>query len=88
MPITESDRLVLATSVGGDVRQPASYLNLRTSPEVRATIAGLTRAMTVRTATEEERADFWPRITAVFVGYTRYQRRTERQIPVVILGPG
>jgi len=85
VPITNGDRLVLVASFGGDERHPAWYLNLQANPEVRATTAGSTRTMIARIATEEERADLWPRITSVFEGYARYQKRTERPIPVVIL---
>jgi deazaflavin-dependent oxidoreductase (nitroreductase family) len=87
VPIVDGDRLVLVASFGGDDRHPAWYLNLQANPEVRATIAGSTRTMIARTATEEERAELWPRITSVFEGYARYQERTERPIPVVILEP-
>jgi deazaflavin-dependent oxidoreductase (nitroreductase family) len=87
VPITDGDRLVLVASFGGDDRHPAWYLNLQANPEVRATIAGSTRTMIARIATEEERAELWPRITSVFEGYARYQKRTERPIPVVILEP-
>jgi len=88
VPIVDADLLVLVASFGGDDRHPAWYLNLRANPVVRATIAGSTRAMIARTATEEERAELWPRITSVFEGYARYQARADRQIPVVILEPG
>ncbi|HEU4493857.1 MAG TPA: nitroreductase/quinone reductase family protein, partial [Rubrobacteraceae bacterium] len=43
--------------------------------------------MIARIASKEERAELWPRITSVFEGYARYQERTERPIPVVILEP-
>jgi deazaflavin-dependent oxidoreductase (nitroreductase family) len=88
VPIVEGDRLVLVASYGGDDRHPAWYLNLRANPEVRVTMAGSTRTMMARTATEEERAELWPRITSAYGGYARYQERTERRIPVVILEPG
>ena len=87
VPISDGDRLVLVASFGGDDRHPAWYLNLKTNPEVRVTTAGSTRSMIARIATEEERAKVWPRITSVFEGYARYQKRTERPIPVVILEP-
>ena len=87
VPIADGDRLVLVASFGGDDRHPAWYLNLKANPEVRATTAGSTRTMIARIATEEERARLWPRITSVFDGYARYQERTERPIPVVILEP-
>jgi deazaflavin-dependent oxidoreductase (nitroreductase family) len=87
VPIIDGERLVLVASFGGDDRHPAWYLNLRSNPEVRVTIAGSTRTMIARRATEEERAELWPQITSVYEGYARYQKRTHRQIPVVILEP-
>jgi hypothetical protein len=32
-----------------------------------------------------ERAELWPRIVAAYRGYADYQRRTEREIPVIVL---
>jgi deazaflavin-dependent oxidoreductase (nitroreductase family) len=87
VPIVEEDHFVLVASFGGDDRHPAWYLNLRANPEVRVRMAGSTRTMIARTATEEERAELWPRITSAHGGYARYQRRTDRRIPVVILEP-
>jgi deazaflavin-dependent oxidoreductase (nitroreductase family) len=86
-PIVEDDRLVLVASFGGDDRDPAWYRNLKANPQVRATIAGSTRTMIARTATDQERAQLWPQITARYQGYARYQERTKRPIPVVILQP-
>src|SRR5215203_3916573 len=85
--IVDGDRVVLVASFGGDDRHPAWYLNLQANPEVRVTMAGSTHTMMARTATEEERAELWPRITSAYGGYARYQKRTERPIPVVILEP-
>src|SRR5829696_9334447 len=50
-PIVEGERMVLVASFGGDDRHPAWYLNLRSDPEVRVTIAGSTRTMVARIAT-------------------------------------
>ena len=87
VPIVDGDRLVLVASFGGDDRHPAWYLNLQANPEVRVTMAGTTRTKIARTATEEEKAELWSQIISVFEGYARYQKRTEREIPVVILEP-
>ncbi|MGZ0218413.1 MAG: nitroreductase/quinone reductase family protein [Acidimicrobiales bacterium] len=43
--------------------------------------------MTARIADEAERAELWPKITAVYKGYAGYQRKTDREIPVVLLEP-
>ena len=45
------------------------------------------REVRARTASPPERAELWPRITAAYPGYARYQRRTQREIPVVICEP-
>ena len=87
VPIIDGDRLVLVASFGGDDRHPEWYLNLQSNPEVHVTSAGLTRTMIARITTEAERAELWPQIISVFEGYARYQKRTERPIPVVILEP-
>ena len=87
VPIVDGDRLVLVASFGGDDRHPAWYLNLQANPEVRVTMAGSTHTMIARTATQQERAELWPQITSAYGGYARYQERTKRQIPVVILEP-
>ncbi len=86
-PVREPGRVVLVASKGGDERDPEWYRNLVANPEVELTIDGTTQPMRARTATETERADLWPRIVAAYSGYAGYQRRTARQIPVVIVEP-
>jgi hypothetical protein len=38
-------------------------------------------------ATPEEKAVLWPKVVAAYQGYEGYQRKTTRDIPVVILTP-
>lgn len=86
-PVVDGERVVLVASFGGDARHPAWFLNLRDHPDVVVTMEGRTRPMRARVATAEEKAELWPRITSTYRGYAAYQRRTERDIPVVILEP-
>ncbi len=86
-PIIDERRIVLVASKGGDDRHPDWYHNLVADPSVELTHAGATRRMTARTATPEEKAELWPKITASYKGYAGYQKRTERDIPVVICEP-
>lgn len=87
VPVQEDGRYVLVASKGGDDRHPDWYLNLVADPEVELTIDGTTLPFTARTATAEEKAELWPRIVAAYKGYAGYQKRTERDIPVVICVP-
>jgi deazaflavin-dependent oxidoreductase (nitroreductase family) len=86
-PVYEPDRIVLVASKGGDDRDPQWYRNLVAHPDVGVTVRGETRPMRARTATEDERAELWPRIVKAYRGYGQYQHRTERIIPVVIVEP-
>ena len=83
-PIHDDARVVLVASKGGDDRHPDWYRNLVANPSVEITIAGETRTMLARTASPEEKDELWPTITAAYKGYASYQRRTDRDIPVVI----
>ncbi len=86
-PVHSDDRLVIVASKGGDDHHPAWFLNLRDNPSVKVTMQGSTRPMTARVATSEEKAELWPQIVEANDGYAGYQRKTERDIPVVILTP-
>lgn len=84
-PVHDDDRVVLVASYGGDPRHPTWFLNLRDDPDVEITMLGRTRRMKARVATPDEKQEFWPRIVEAYKGYGQYQRRTDRDIPVVIL---
>ncbi len=87
-PIIENDTVVVVASRGGDPIHPAWYLNLRDDPRVWLARPGEpAREMTARTATPEERAELWPRVVAAYRGYGDYQKRTDREIPLVLLTP-
>lgn len=86
-PIHDEQRVVLVASKGGDDRHPQWYRNLVAQPDVEVTIGGQTRALRARTASTDEKAELWPQITSAYEGYAGYQRRTERDIPVVICEP-
>jgi len=82
--IADGDRLVLIASNGGAARHPDWYLNLTANPSVTVQRGGEHVAMVARTAGSAERADLWQRAVALYSGYAAYQRRTSREIPVVI----
>lgn len=86
-PLQEGDRIVFVASKGGDDRDPDWYRNLVATPDVEVTIHGETKALRARTASPEEKAELWPRIVASYKGYDGYQKRTRRDIPVVICEP-
>ncbi len=86
-PICEAGLVVLVASKGGHSENPDWYRNLVAEPQVELTIDGELRPMVARTASPEEKAELWPRITAAYKGYDGYQRSTDRDIPVVMCTP-
>jgi deazaflavin-dependent oxidoreductase (nitroreductase family) len=86
-PVQDGERIVLVASYGGDDRHPTWFLNVRDNPDVEITMDGKTRSMRARVASPEEKADLWPRVVAAYSGYGQYQRRTDRDIPLVICEP-
>ena len=86
-PIVDGDDVVLVASKGGRDTHPLWYLNLVAQPDVEIKMAGTTRPMRARTADAEERKVLWPRITSSYKGYAGYEKKTDREIPVVILEP-
>ena len=80
--------LVIVASRGGDAAHPAWYLNLVDDPRVRVGRPGQdARAMIARVADDAERERLWPEVVRAYRGYAGYQRKTTRQIPLVILEP-
>jgi len=86
-PVHDDDKVVVVASYGGDDRDPAWYLNLRDHPDVEILFEGKRRAMRARVADPAEKEALWPEIVTAYKGYGQYQKRTERDIPVVILEP-
>ncbi len=86
-PVVDGETVVLVASYGGDSRHPAWYLNLSANPDVVLERDGRATPMRARTASAEEKAALWPRIVASYRGYGGYQKRTDRDIPVVLLTP-
>lgn len=88
-PIMSPERVVLVASKGGDDRDPEWFRNLVADPdvEVKVIATGEVRRLRARVAGPEEKAAMWPTIVAAYKGYAGYQRRTERDIPVLICEP-
>jgi deazaflavin-dependent oxidoreductase (nitroreductase family) len=78
------DYLVVA-SHGGSAEPPAWYLNLREHPEAELQVLAYTFRVRARDATPEEKPAMWREMTSYWPAYDDYQRKTEREIPVVVL---
>lgn len=85
--IPDGDDLVLVASDGGSPQHPQWYRNLVADGRVEIQRGAAHLPMQARTATAQERARLWPVVVGVYRGYAAYQRRTSREIPLVVLEP-
>ena len=79
-----SDYVVIA-SKGGAPAHPAWYLNLEANPEVQVQVKADKFKARARTASGSERDPLWAKMVEIYGPYAEYQKKTDRQIPVVVL---
>ncbi|MER5643209.1 nitroreductase family deazaflavin-dependent oxidoreductase [Streptosporangium sp. NPDC002524] len=77
--------LLVVASKGGSDKPPLWYLNLQENPEVEVQVLGDRFRARARTATPEEKPELWSIMTAAWPAYDEYTRKTDREIPVVVL---
>lgn len=85
--LPEGERLIVVASNGGQASHPAWYLNLRANPRVSVQLGNQTHPMIAQTTQGEERALLWSRVIQEYPAYENYQRKTDREIPIVVLQP-
>ena len=81
----DGDRLVIVGSVGGAARDPDWVGNLAAEPVATVRVDGEDRPVLARVAEDPERERLWTLACEAFPLYRTYQRKTERQIPVIVL---
>jgi proline iminopeptidase len=78
---------VIIGSKGGASTQPAWYHNLCANPRVELQVGTQSLSAEARIASGAERARLWQMMVDVYPPYADYQRKTSREIPVVVLEP-
>jgi deazaflavin-dependent oxidoreductase (nitroreductase family) len=87
MYVEDGDDVILIASKGGYPKNPGWFHNLKANPETTVQVGPEKRRVRARVASAEERERLWPKAVEVWPDYDDYQKRTERQIPMVILEP-
>lgn len=85
----DGDRYIVVASKGGAPDNPAWYHNLKANPVATVEVGGETGTetfkVTAHEAEGEERQRLFAERVAIAPGFGEYQRKTSRQIPVMIL---
>lgn len=78
-------RYLLIPSNGGADDAPSWYLNLLDNPEVYLQVGAEKFTAQARLATDDEKPALWQVMTKIFPTYNTYQKKSARDLPVVIL---
>jgi deazaflavin-dependent oxidoreductase (nitroreductase family) len=81
----DGDRYVVIASKGGAPTHPAWYHNLVANPEVTLEVLGEKFPTRARVAEGEEHDRLYRNQAELMPAFAEYQRKTSRQIPVVVL---
>lgn len=78
---------IIVASKGGAPEHPGWYRNMLVHPEVEIQVGTKKMKARARTATGAEREQLWATALKFWPPYADYQRKTDREIPVVVLDP-
>jgi deazaflavin-dependent oxidoreductase (nitroreductase family) len=83
----DGENLVLVASKGGYPKNPAWFHNLVAHPDTTVQVGARHLNVHARVAAGEERERLWALMVGVYGGYEGYRKRTDREIPLVVLEP-
>jgi deazaflavin-dependent oxidoreductase (nitroreductase family) len=83
----DGNQLVLVASKGGHPKNPAWFHNLRANPDTTVQVGSERRQVRARVARPEERGRLWEMAVDTYAGFDEYQRRADREIPLIVLEP-
>jgi F420H(2)-dependent quinone reductase len=85
--VMDGEDFVIIASKGGAPTHPAWYLNLRDNPDATVEIGDREVRVSAEEADPEEKARLWGKMVEIYPTYDDYQKKTEREIPLLILRP-
>jgi deazaflavin-dependent oxidoreductase (nitroreductase family) len=85
--VKEDQSFALVASFAGAPKHPAWYSNIEANPNVELQVGRQRFLALARRASADEKARLWPKLVASYPRYEDYQKRTTREIPVVIVTP-
>ncbi len=83
----DGEQYIIIASAGGAPKHPTWWLNLQSNPQAKIQVGARVISVEAKQAEGEERARLWAIIAENYKNFVGYQKRTTREIPVVILTP-
>ncbi|HEY7355264.1 MAG TPA: nitroreductase family deazaflavin-dependent oxidoreductase [Ktedonobacterales bacterium] len=85
--IRDGASYVVTASNSGKERHPGWLFNLRSNPHGTIDVHGGQRSVVAEVAAPEKRKELWARLLEIAPMYGGYEKRTQREIPMVLLHP-
>lgn len=83
----DADRFIVIASNSGSPKDPTWWLNLKSNPQAKVQVGSQVISVTARQADPQESQRLWSIIADKYKGFLEYQKRTTREIPIVVLTP-
>jgi deazaflavin-dependent oxidoreductase (nitroreductase family) len=87
MRVEHQGEYAIVASFGGAAKNPVWYFNVVAEPSVQLRDGAVQQNMLAREVHGEERVTWWARAVESYPTYAEYQKKTDREIPVLVLKP-
>jgi deazaflavin-dependent oxidoreductase (nitroreductase family) len=81
------DGYVIVASNAGLPTHPAWYFNLKSNPQVTVQVLDQVISATAEVLSGEARTQAWRQVIATAPAYANYEKKTTREIPLILLRP-
>ena len=85
--IMDGSAYVITASAGGADKNPGWFFNIRSNPQATIQVKDMHIKVTAEVAEPEKKSELWAQLVEVAPNFAGYQKRTSREIPMVILHP-
>lgn len=83
----DGENFVVVASNGGAASHPDWWMNLVANPEAEVEISRKKIRVRAEGVEGEEKRRLWAQLVAMYPSYAAYGRKTDREIPVIVLRP-
>ncbi|MGF1646143.1 MAG: nitroreductase family deazaflavin-dependent oxidoreductase [Kineosporiaceae bacterium] len=83
--LPDGNRMIIAASNAGRVKDPDWYANVMTHPRLTVEVGTETFAVDATELLGQERDEVWQRLVEAMPGFGEYQRGLDRRIPLLAL---
>jgi F420H(2)-dependent quinone reductase len=85
--IRDGSAYVITASAGGADKHPGWFFNVRSNPQATIEVKDKRISVVAEVAGSEKKPELWARLVELAPNFAGYQKRTSRDIPMVILHP-